>query len=349
VQWGKSAGYKLATILFATLIPGCSPDSLYELFTDDPKVQLPQDESPHTSGGEWWYYTGELNSTTGKTFGVEAVIFHGSGLRFAFPFIDLWVSHYAITNVESQTFIYSQSYWYEWFPDRSQEETGFDLYTSLVQMSGLNGLDHLTAKTSDNNYVLTLDLADQRGVIFHGDNGYVPYGDLSSFYYSRPIMQAAGSLVVDGETLDVTGDIWFDRQWGRDVIDPSLQWDWFSLRLDDGASIMLFIFRETIPALYEGTYIPAIGDTVALTADDFTITATNWWTSSLTNCTYPVAWEIVIPSQSLTLTVQAVLDTQEFDASETTGNIYWEGLCTITGTRSNQPITGSAYIELTNY
>ncbi len=348
MRWGNLIFHRLG-VLFSTLaLAGCCPDSFYEIFTDAPMVRLPIDEAVHCSGGEWWYYTGTLNTAEGKNFGVEAVIFHAAGRRIGMPTVDAWISHYAVLDREANTYTFDQCYWFDWFP-RCTKTQGFDLHTPLVRMKGSDGRDRITAATGEGLYALELDLVDQRGVILHGLNGYVPYGELYSFYYSRPIMQATGTLVVDGETLDVEGEFWFDRQWGRDVINPYLKWDWFSLRLADGSSVMLFSFHETEPVLHEGTYIPPTGDAIALSGEDFTIQPIRWWTSPETGVTYPVAWEILIPSQSLELSVNAVADFQEFDARRTSQNIYWEGLCAIKGTRNGEPITGSAYIELTNY
>lgn len=38
----------------------CCPDTFYELLAPAPTVRLPEDEEPHCSGGEWWYYTGNV-------------------------------------------------------------------------------------------------------------------------------------------------------------------------------------------------------------------------------------------------------------------------------------------------
>jgi predicted secreted hydrolase len=333
------------------MMSGCNTDSLYERYADKPVVRLPKDESPHDSGGEWWYYTGTLDASSGEKFGVEAVVFHMSGSRLGLPIVDAWVSHFALLNKTTQEYIYDQSYRLDWFPFLSlQNSEGFDLDTPQIQMNGFDGSDHISAAMGDETYVLDIDLTDERGVIFHGVDGYVPYGDnLNAFYYSRPIMQASGTLTTQGRTLAVQGDLWFDRQWGRDVIDPHSRWKWFSLRLDDGSCVMLFAFLDADPVLYEGTYIPAAGDAIALSENDFTLTDTAWWTSPCTNVTYPVAWDITIESLSLTLHLAAVENNQEFDARETSGNIYWEGLCTMEGRQGEKSMTGSAYVELTNF
>ncbi len=326
---------------------GCCTDLYYEILSDNPTVQLPKDEDPHCSGGEWWYYTGELKTSDGAGFGIEAVIFHVPGWRFHVP-INGWAAHYAILDRTTGKFIYDQGLWIGHSSGKSSGE-GFHVTTPLIEMEIANGRDHLQANLSDGSYALDLSLTDSFGPVFHNGTGYVAYGsDLHSFYYSRPKMTASGTLEIDGQQYPVTGELWFDRQWGRDLMDPTQKWDWFSLRLDDGSSIMFFVFREDTTIAY-GTYIPPSGEPVALENTEFSITPTIKWVSPHTGIEYPVGWTIEIVPQNLALTVRAVADDQEVDAETTTFNIYWEGLCDVEGTRGDQPIGGIAYVEMTNY
>jgi predicted secreted hydrolase len=55
-----------------------------------------------------------------------------------------------------------------------------------------------------------------------------------------------------------------------------------------------------------------------------------------------MSWQIKVAAETLTLTVTAVADDQEIDASATTLNVYSEGLCAITGTRTGRGVTGLA-------
>jgi predicted secreted hydrolase len=162
-------------------------------------------------------------------------------------------------------------------------------------------------------------------------------------------MWAEGTLTVDGEAEGVSGHLWFDRQWGRDLNNPWLTWEWYSLRLDDGAGVMLFTFPEGDAPVSHGTYVPPTGESTPLASDDFEVTPTDWWTSPHTGITYPVVWEIHVPAEDLILTVSAVVNNQEFDARASTLNIYWEGLCNISGTRGGEPAGGIGYVELANF
>ena len=149
-----------------------------------------------------------------------------------------------------------------------------------------------------------------------------------------------GTLQVDGQPRTVSGEFWFDRQWGRDMANPWLRWDWFSPRLDDGTTLMLYKFRDADPPVAFGTYVPDAGAPLTLTGDDFLITPNAWWTSPHTGVTYPVSWDIQVISQDLILSVSAAFDDQELDARASTLNVYWEGLCALRGVRGDQPVAG---------
>lgn len=341
-------GRRLVALLLVCSAVGCCPDAVYEALVPAPAVRLPQDESPHCSGGEWWYYTGRLLVADGRSFGVEAVAFHIPGDLVFLP-VEGWVTHLALLDETTGTFRYDQDRWLGPQVTESADNNGFDIYTPLIQMAGSDGLHHLRAESTTLGVALDVTLDDLRGAVLHGDNGYAPYGPIGqAFYYSRPRMQAAGTLTVSGQTHTVTGTFWFDRQWGREVTNPWITWDWFSLRLDDGVDIMLFNFpHKSRPALF-GTYIPSVGDPVHLTAQDIAITPVEWWISPHTGRTYPVRWTVAIASQRLLLDVVAAVRDQEIDARATTLNVYWEGLCLLSGMRADQPVSGFAFVELAN-
>ncbi len=351
--------------LLATL-GACCPTTLYELLAPLPAVRLPLDEAPHPCGGtEWWYYSGRVTTAAGRDYGLHAVIFHTPRL----PNVgvgDAWIAHYAVLDVQTGAFAYDQVRVLDpgvgadagacGGSGRSATADGellpsaeFDLCTPLVQMTGGHGADWLRAAMGSGDFALDIALHDVRGPVLHGREGYAPHGAGGrAFYYSRPRMRATGTLAVEGVAEPISGELWFDRQWGLDITDPGLPWDWFSLRLDDGADVMLYVYRDAQPPVAFGTVLPPEGAPWPLDDADFAITPTAWWTSPHTGITYPVQWQIAIPPAELALTVTAVAADQELDVRATTVNIYWEGLCTVVGTRAAQPAAGFAFVELAN-
>jgi len=347
-----SAGrWSILAVACAALSGGCPtcPDPFYELTTPDPQVRLPLDEGPHCfGGGEWWYYSGRLSADDGAQFGVEAVIFHVPPLPIGLP-VELWTAHYAVIDVETGQFQYDQVVVAGPHGAALVPGKGFDLNTPLIQMHGEDGRDFIEAAFRQGDYALNLALQDTRGAVLHGGDGYVPHGSSGrSFYYSRPRMDASGTLQV-GDTLhDVSGEMWFDRQWGRDLNDPHLAWNWYSIRLDDGTDIMLYEFPSADGAVAFGTVMPPDEPPFALGPEDLRISPSATWVSPATGITYEVAWEIELPSADTVLKLTAVVDDVEFDARSTTQNIYWEGLCTVEGHIAGEPVQGDAYVEQAN-
>jgi predicted secreted hydrolase len=328
---------------------GCGSDGFYEITAAEPPVQLPDDEAPHCYGGEWWYYTGRLVTENGHGYGLEAVIFHDAHVPLLL-LTEGWAAHFAVLDETSGTFTYDQTRWLGPASFNCRDGGSFDLFTPLVQMTGSQGRDHLRAVMFDGAYAVDLVLEDQSGPVLHGDRGLVPYGQHgNSFYYSRPVMLASGTLQDNGRPHPVSGYLWFDRQWGQDLSDPWLPWDWFSLRLDDGTNVMLFTFRDTTPPVSFGTLMSRTDEPRHLDDRAFAITPTAFWTSPHTGATYPVSWDIEVIPHELSLAVTALVADQELDVRATTLNVYWEGMCAVTGTHAGRSVSGVAYVELANY
>jgi len=338
----------VACALLAWAGSGCGcPDAWYEWLADSPAVSLPHDEAAHCYSAEWWYYTGLLLADDGREYGFEAVIFKAApGLVVVWP-VDVYVAHFAITDVADETFAYDQI---RTISSQPATGHGFHLTTPLLALRGSEGRDHIHGIMSDGSYEIDLEVTAGGDAVLHGEKGYVRYGaGGGSFYYSRPRMTASGTLRDGDQVLSVSGDVWFDRQWGRDVNNPFLKWDWFSLRLDDGTAVMLYRFIDADTSLEQGTLSEADGGVSGLEQGDFTVTDIEFWTSPGSGATYPVRWQVEIPSAGLVLDVNRVLDNQELDARATTLNVYWEGLCFVTGRRYGEPVSGHAYVEMTNY
>lgn len=329
--------------------PGFCLDGMYEITEPNPEVRLPVDEAPHCwTGFEWWYYTGRVETleAPARVFGLHTVIFHVPPYPLALGH-DFWFAHYAIVNADTGEFIYDQRRITGGQPE-PLPDVGFDINGGLIQMRGAEGNDSITATMSDGRFALEVALSDERGAVLHGGDGYVRHGLRgSSFYYSRPHMNGTGTLVLDGQLVPIAGQFWFDRQWGLNVVGSLTPWRWFSIRLDDGTAVMLFTFGPDAEVAH-GTFIPAQGDALPLTAEDFDILPTTTWTSPATGITYGTTWNLAVPAENLTLIVTAVTDDQELDVRPTTANLYWEGLCHVTGTRAADPVTGHAFIEQAN-
>ena len=356
--------------------PSIAPPTEPPIAIVDPiPVTFPRDDGPHDRLTEWWYYTGHLIATTGERFGFEYVIFRAE--RGDFP--TTWASHLAITDETADAFYYGQRLEVGAQVDRSPrgvtgELVGFDLSLSGVNptdpatfdrpawtMSGTGGVDRLAAAMAPDEaaaagvpggLALTLDLEATRPPALHDTDGWIDFGPAGgSYYYSRTAMEARGQLVLDGKTLEVMGDAWFDHQWGDFISVGGGGWDWFAVNLDDGTDLTLSLVRDadgSYPLIY-GTVVDPNGTTRHLDRDGFTVEVTDRWISPTTGADYPSGWSIDIPGEGLQIDLTPTVAAQELDTRATTGVVYWEGSQVVSATRDGRPLGGVAYVELTGY
>ncbi|HYI14768.1 MAG TPA: lipocalin family protein, partial [Thermomicrobiales bacterium] len=306
-------------------------------------VQFPEDEAPHDMLTEWWYYTGHLFTEDGARYGFEYVIF--KALRGAFP--PYYASHFAITNAANDEFVYAEKFG----PDATrQTDTGFSFDLDGWTMSGALGEDELAADMD--GYAIDLQLSSTKPPALHDEIGYVDFGvSGGSYYYSRTRIDVTGTLTVDGAPLTVTGDAWFDHQWGNFITVGAGGWDWFSVQLDDGNDLTVSLVRDTDGSLVTsyGSIVRPDGEAVHLTPDQIVVRTTDTWTSPHTGATWPARWTIDLPTEGWSLTVTPSMADQELDTRASTDVIYWEGEVLIEGTIAGTPATGLGYVELTGY
>ncbi len=333
--------------------------------SDPQPIVLPGDDGPHDRLTEWWYDTGHLVAADGRRFGFELVVFRAE--RGAFPVS--WASHLAITDESGDRFLYDQRAEVGPAVDRSAGEDGFDLAiagdvapgirdvdAAPWTMRGSGGEDRLEAlgtAADGTRFGLTLSLrGGDRPPILHDHDGYVDFGPAGgSYYYSRTRLPTSGTLTLGDEALAVTGETWFDHQWGDFIAVGAGGWDWFAIGLDDGTDLTLSLVRDGdggYPLAY-GTLVDVSGTTRHLPADRFLVTVTDHWTSPETGARYPAGWRITLPEEDLAIDLRPTVAAQELDTRETTGVIYWEGSQRVAATRSGVPLGGAAYVELTGY
>lgn len=308
-------------------------------------VSFPEDEAPHDNMTEWWYYTGHMFDTEGHRYGFEYVVFQAQ--RGSFP--AFYASHFAITDGSGGTFTYDQK---SGFEGKIDSDAGFHLKLDDWEMQGADGRDSL--KASMDGYAIDLELlTDEEPILHNMGTGYMDIGLAGgSYYYSRPGMELNGQLTIKSDTFDVTGSAWMDHQWGDFVLVNGGGWDWFAVELDDGTALMVFQLRGldgVVDAPDFGTLVLPDKTVIHLGEADYSIEASEIWTSDLTGAAYPLGWTISIPGQETVLHLDPTMLDQELDTRASTGTIYWEGEVTVTGSRGDQVIEGLGYVELTGY
>ncbi len=325
------------------------------------ELKFPRDFGPHDDfQSEWWYYTGNLQAEDGRHFGFQLTFFRRAvqpaeqrAERVSgWAAEQVYMAHFTLTDVSANRFRYFERF--------SRGSAG--LAGATVEPAYRVWLeDWLVEQVADGRYrlraaqddiALDLELNDVRGPVLQGVDGYSPKGPEpgnASYYYSQTRMEARGTVRAGGEEFAVSGLSWKDHEFSTSALGASLVgWDWFSIQLDDGSELMLFILRREdggIDDYSSGSVVRPDGSTRALAREDFSITATGQWTSPHSGAVYPSGWQVSIPDEDIQLQVEPHIQDQELNVSF----IYWEGAVSVSGTRQGQTVAGNGYVELTGY
>jgi len=321
---------------------------------------FPADHGPHPDyQTEWWYYTGNLETTDGQHFGYQLTFFRRALLPAAqrqdrpseWAADQIYMAHLALTDVDGRRYQAFERFsrgaaglagaqaspYRVWLEDWSVEGSGPDLYRMHAAAGDL---------------ALDLQLIDQKGPILQGDRGYSQKGPETgnaSYYYSLTRLASSGTVRVSDLTYQVSGWSWMDHEFSTSALAPDqVGWDWFSVQLDDGSDLMVFQIRKadgSVDPFSSGTFITSGGGTRHLSHDEFEIRVSDTWRSSRSGATYPARWIVNVPRADIRLEIEPYLADQELNVSYA----YWEGAVRVRGEHAGRPVQGEGYVEMTGY
>jgi predicted secreted hydrolase len=322
--------------------------------------RFPEDHGAHEDYRiEWWYYTGNVQTPTGRRFGYQLTFFRtglqmrpGNPSRWAVR--DLYTAHWAISDIQREQHHHWQRNRRAGI-DQAGAETGRLCVWNGGWRAEMSGDTHrLLAGSGD--FSLRLELTPRKPLVLHGDEGLSQKGHSegnASYYYSFPRLDTSGVITVAGVEYPVHGSSWMDHEFSTSLLEEGqLGWDWFSIQFDDNTELMLYQMRlddGTVDPYSLGTYVAENGESTRLAAEDFRMQPITTWRSTRTSADYPVRWQIEIPKLDMKLQVDAAFNAQEMDTRATTGISYWEGSVSVRGTRDRAEIGGTGYLEMTGY
>ena len=237
-----------------------------------------------------------------------------------------------------------------------------------------NGTYTVTINNDDDTAGMSLSFELQKQPCRHGDDGVVR-GNAGEqmFYYFVPRCAVNGVVRLGEERVAVTGQGWYDHEFGGYVADENtakqthnspkdmgegagirdLGWNWTAVQLDDGVDLTAY---EIIDIKGQDGRGETVGKWMVLvdqdsrqrSVTDMTFTPTRTWTSMRTFHTYPVEWKLTAPSVGLDLTIVAAMNDQEL-ITVISKPAFWEGRCTVIGSMGGRPVAGNAYIERSGF
>jgi predicted secreted hydrolase len=328
----------------------------------DPKesISFPRDNGSHDDARvEWWYVTGQLDTSSGKRIGYQLTFFRTGiedspkGSRAsAFAARDLFLAHFAITDVSAGTFRFAERTHRTGVGAAFAREDRLDVANEDWRLEEVGG--HLALFASDAGSEISLVLTPERPPVLHGDGGLSRKGkepEAVSRYVSLTRLRSEGWWTTAGKSEAVTGLSWFDHEWGSGSVGKdTVGWDWFALHLLDGRDLMLYRMRAASGSapLTSGTLVGKDGHAIPLAAGDFTIEETARWKSGRSGGDYPARWILRVPRAGIAAEVVPLVKDQELATGKSTGVTYWEGACDVTRPGGGASI-GRAYVEMTGY
>ena len=304
-------------------------------------IALPEDEAPHDTPIEWWYFNGFLTDDTDNEYDFHYVVFQGPKGSFGVPHL------VRITFGIPGDGSHHQAERLAFIPEESNAPSVYFEKDGWV-MRGDGGGNYELAFNLD-GIALSLSVSAARDPVLHyKGTGLTDFGpDVWAYYYSYTRQSVTGSIEDASGRRPVSGVSWYDHQWGN-LTNRNIGWDWFGIQLDDGSDLMITMLRELGSnqrlALY-GTYVSPEGEVLHLGEDAIFIESTRTWTSASTEITYPVAWMVESAPLNLHIEVEAKQEAAEF----VTQVSYWEGAVRVSGTRDGRAVTGQGFAELVGY
>jgi len=328
-----------------------APEDFRRVTGPEPLV-FPDDHGAHPGfRNEWWYFTGNLESTDGAPLGFQFTLFR-FGLA-SVPALNsrwrgeaVWMAHLALSDGRNHRFHSAERFARGALGLAGATPGRWWLRDWTVQRHGQGW--SLQAAAAD--FGLRLELEAVKPVVLQGEDGYSrkgPEPGNASRYYSITRLSARGQIQVDGATSEVTGTAWLDREWGSSQLGEGLAgWDWFALQLDDGRELMVYRLRRhdgSAAPWSAGAVIAGDGRHWPLRPGEFSARPTRWWTDDQGH-RWPVAWRVRVPQHGLDLAVDALFDHQRWQGSVH----YWEGAVEVSTAPGRQPL-GRGYLELSGY
>lgn len=319
---------------------------------------FPRDHGPHPSfQTEWWYYTGNLTTVSGRRFGFQFTIFRRgltpeqSASAGEWHANQIYMAHFSLSDIAGGTFHQDERF--------SRGAVGLagaealPRYRVWVEDWSVHALDdsarHVRIQARSEGFAIDLELTSVKPPAFHGVNGLSAKGrepGNASYYYSLSRLKTAGTVAIGDKEFTVSGTSWMDREFGTSALSAgAVGWDWFAVQLSDGRDLMVGQIRQQdggVEPVFGGLLVLPDGSTRYLDAGSFSIVPLGSWQSKRSGATYPAGWEISVSlgDAELQLTLEPLLADQEIVGSVT----YWEGAVRVSGDAA-----GYGYAELTGY
>ena len=319
---------------------------------------------------EWWYFTGHLRTAgaPARRLGYQFTFFRIGVSRdtpddgSAWAARNIVMGHAALTDLETGRHRFS-----ELVVRAAPLLAGFGRHPDpriawsvgppgtpdewRLRWNG-KGFD-FTMADAGRSFGFSLSTRALKPVVFQGPGGLSRKGEdagEASHYYSFTRMATTGTVRLEGKEWEVSGTSWMDKEFGSNQLGQDTEgWDWFSLQLDDGREVMLYLLRNRDGTTHHAgaTVVDPAGAVRYLAPGEWDLNATRQWASPTTGAPYPARWTLDIPDAAIHAVINPKLADQENRSALIPNLFYWEGSVRVESEAGAR--MGQGYVELTGY
>jgi len=351
----------LATLPLLALPHAEAKDAVvtYEEVRRDKPLVFPRDYGAHPGfRTEWWYVTGWLDRVAEPPCGFQITFFrsrtgHADANPSRFAPKQLLFAHAALALPEFGRLTHEERAARAGPGGVRYSET--DTEVAIGDWSFIRDAQTgiYQARIVGRDLDMNIAFTPAGPPVLQGMNGYSQKGprpEQSSHYYSEPQLKVSGRVAAgrgaSQRAWQATGRAWLDHEWSSTLLDErAAGWDWIGINFDEGGSLMAFRIRtQDGSTLWSHAARRDAKGRVLTEASQVRWTPKRTWTSPRSQARYPVALDVTLGNEALSL--EPLMDDQEIDARMSTGGFYWEGAVTVA---AGEKRVGRGYLELTGY
>lgn len=315
-------------------------------------ISFPVDEGYHKDEPtEWWYTFAHLK---GKTTNTDYTVMLTFISRDTLVFNGLRI--FNISNENTKEFFHDgKPYTYITNATEHQEIKALvlDHNESWVTKKDANGNlipfnYNLKAKSPFGE--IDLDMEVIKRPLILADSGFLYQGSANyTYYYSFTSMKIEGTLTLNGNTEEVIGTGWFDKQYGNFHPEVGEKYEWLSIQLSNGMDINTWNIFTTDNKLPESSryrmFNSYVNDSTFLNTSDFNIERLGYYYSPDSMRIYGRKFRIT--QNSLDLDIEVTV--QNPNCEPLFPFPFYEGPTTITGKVKGENVTGKGFAELLHF
>lgn len=314
------------------------------------RVIFPRDEGRHSAEPEeWWYTTGHVTGeTTGNHYSYMLSYFYHPELVFD-GFRILNISNDATGEFLNATEALN-------YPFLSEE--GLNIQAAIF----LGGMESWKNKTdtqgnpipfeyqisaSGNPGSLDLEYISWKRPLIIADSGYLYQGDnFYTYYYSLTGIDVTGTITFQGNTEQVTGKAWIDRQYGSVNPNNGNQYEWFSVRLSNGMDMNIWNIFTSDDRVPEGERFNILAvykdENTQYTTADFDLERLEYAYMPDSGMCYAQKWRVRSETDNIDVMISTLHPGHEVQLPFR----FYEGPTEIEGTVNGVSVTGQGFAEL---